>query len=304
MSDIEGLLTRTSRTFALAIPLLGDPPRREVGTAYLLFRIADTFEDAASWPAARRIEALAQFRELVADPKDAAARARALVPGWLAQPPCEHEGYLELLREVPGVLAEVDTFRPSLAAIVRRHTIRTTEGMSDVVARGGDDGTLRLTSLEDLRGYCYIVAGIVGELLTELFLDVAPDLEPVSGVLWRHAAAFGEGLQLVNILKDADDDARDGRVYLPPGVDRSRVLALARDDLDQATEYVHALQRGGAPRGIVAFTAFPVLLARATLDRIERLGAGAKIRRDEVMGLMGQLWRDLDAGAPALARAS
>ena len=42
-ADIDRLLVRTSRTFALAIPLLPEPLRREVGVAYLLFRIADTF---------------------------------------------------------------------------------------------------------------------------------------------------------------------------------------------------------------------------------------------------------------------
>src|SRR4051812_37988052 len=48
-ADIDRLLLRTSRTFALAIPELPEPLRREVGVAYLLFRIADTFEDANRW---------------------------------------------------------------------------------------------------------------------------------------------------------------------------------------------------------------------------------------------------------------
>jgi len=42
----DGLLQKTSRTFALAIPLLPEPTRTAVGAAYLLFRVADTFEDA------------------------------------------------------------------------------------------------------------------------------------------------------------------------------------------------------------------------------------------------------------------
>ena len=49
MIDVNDLLVKTSRTFALAIPLLPEPTRREVGLAYLLFRIADTFEDATAW---------------------------------------------------------------------------------------------------------------------------------------------------------------------------------------------------------------------------------------------------------------
>ncbi|MFT3772217.1 MAG: hypothetical protein QM820_42995 [Minicystis sp.] len=104
----------------------------------------------------------------------------------------------------------------------------------------------------------------------------------------------------MNILKDADSDARHGRVYLPPGLDRGEILAIARDDLRAAADYVLALQNAGAPRGIVSFTALPVLLARATLDRVERFGAGSSISRADVAALVGRLHQDLESGAPAL----
>ena len=39
---LDDLLEKTSRTFALAIPLLPTPAREAVGLAYLLFRVADT----------------------------------------------------------------------------------------------------------------------------------------------------------------------------------------------------------------------------------------------------------------------
>ncbi|MBK8057261.1 MAG: squalene/phytoene synthase family protein [Gemmatimonadetes bacterium] len=35
------------------------------------------------------------------------------------------------------------------------------------------DGPVHLRDLADLRAYCYTVAGIVGEMLTELFLPGA-----------------------------------------------------------------------------------------------------------------------------------
>ena len=41
---LDQLLVETSRTFALAIPLLPEPTRRTVSVAYLLFRAADTLE--------------------------------------------------------------------------------------------------------------------------------------------------------------------------------------------------------------------------------------------------------------------
>ena len=102
MADLEQLLIATSRTFALAIPLLPEPTRREVTLSYLLFRIADTFEDAASWPRALRIEALDRFDALLEAPdrEEIAAVSRR----WAEEVPCEQLGYRELLAELPCVL--------------------------------------------------------------------------------------------------------------------------------------------------------------------------------------------------------
>ena len=66
MTDVETLLQKTSRTFALTIPYLPQPIRNEVGIAYLLFRLIDTFEDAVLWAPSRRIEALRAFVMLLA----------------------------------------------------------------------------------------------------------------------------------------------------------------------------------------------------------------------------------------------
>jgi farnesyl-diphosphate farnesyltransferase len=299
MADIDRLLVLTSRTFALAIPELPEPLRREVGVAYLLFRIADTFEDATRWPRADRLSALAAFGHLLSSP--ALEDAERLSAAWVEARPCDHAGYLELLGAVPGVLGELHAIRPSRRAAIVRHTLRTAEGMAGFVGSGDEHGNLRLGTLGELRHYCYIVAGIVGEVLTELFLDFTPSLEHVRQNLTDRAALFGEGLQLVNILKDADSDARHGRVYLPPGLARAEILALARADLDAATEYVLTLQSSGAPRGVVGFTALPVLLARATLDLVEQAGPGRSISRADVAILFGRLQHALDAGAPALS---
>ena len=53
---LDGLLVKTSRTFALSIPVLPEPTRREVTVAYLLFRIADTLEDSTLWSRERKLE--------------------------------------------------------------------------------------------------------------------------------------------------------------------------------------------------------------------------------------------------------
>jgi len=75
-----------------------------------------------------------------------------------------------------------------------------------------------------------------------------------------------------------------------------QVLALAREDLETAGRYCLQLHDAGAPRGIIAFTALPVLLARNTLDVVEKDGAGAKLTRPEVRGLVERLDQALDQG--------
>src|SRR5690242_18499232 len=92
-ADIRDLLARTSRTFALAIPLLPEPTQTTVCLAYLLFRVADPLEDAAPWPAATRMAALDEFSAIVRDPEP--ARIRAASAAWVAAGPSNDEGYLD-----------------------------------------------------------------------------------------------------------------------------------------------------------------------------------------------------------------
>lgn len=293
--DLDGLLRRTSRTFALAIPLLPEPTRRAVSVAYLLMRVADTFEDAAKWTRLQRIDALTTFARAVGP---ARTPLGAHLERWLATPPLEHAGYAELLSQLPALLDELDRLPPRPRAAVSEHVVRMACGMAEFVARADALGNVRLGAEAELEQYCYVVAGLVGELLTALFLHDAPQLASERGTLGRTERAFGEGLQLVNILKDSAGDRAEGRVYLPEALGFSGGLAKARADLVQATEYVAALQRGEAPVGFVGFTSLALLLAFATLRELEAKGPGAKVPRDEVARLSGQLLNVLAAGQP------
>ncbi len=298
MTDLGELLKKTSRTFALAIPLLPEPTRQEVTTAYLLFRIADTFEDATRWRRKRRVEALHQFVCLLRNPS--LREARHWASRWVSESPCAHEGYLELVAETPQVLRTFLTLSEGSREIIQTHSIRTAEGMARFVARAGEADVLRLRNTSDLHEYCYVVAGIVGEMLTELFLLEHHCLRPIASFLHRTASTFGEALQLVNILKDSVDDTRHGRCYLPGNVARKEIFAIARDDLRVAGKYVLAIQQTAAPRGLVAFNALPVRLAWATLDRVEKQGPGAKLARGEVLRIVTMLEQALDSNQPAV----
>ena len=290
---LEDLLEKTSRTFALSIPPLPEPTRREVTVAYLLFRIADTLEDATRWPRPRKLAELAAFDALLAAPDS--GRTAECSASWVQDPPLDHDGYIELLGEMPTILEAWREFSPAARELVGTHTRRTIAGMAGFVERERD-GLLQLSDIDDLRRYCYAVAGIVGEMLTELFLLDRPKLAPVAGELRRDAAHFGEALQLVNILKDVAGDADEGRRFLPPDVDPGEVFQLARQDLEVAGRYSAVLHEQGAPRGIVEFTLMPVLLAWATLDRVVESGPGAKLTRPEVREILSTMETALDEG--------
>lgn len=288
---LDRLLEGSSRTFALTIPLLPEPTRCEVTLAYLLFRVADTLEDSTVWSRERKLEELDGLARFLDSPSIEGASELSLA--WREDPPCDHDGYRELLDHFPDVVREYLRLDARSRDLITTHTLRTVAGMSSYVAREVD-GALRLEDLPDLEDYCYAVAGIVGELLTELFLVRGDGLDSVAEDLRSDAAKFGEALQLVNILKDSAGDSAEGRHFLPAGVDRAAVFAQARADLETAGRYCVRLESAGAARGLVAFTSLPVLLAWATLQRVETGGPGSKLTRAEVVRLIADLESALD----------
>ena len=296
MVDLDQLLADSSRTFALTIPRLPDPTRREVTVAYLLFRVADTLEDSDSWPPARRAAGLRRLEDLLArrDALDAFARELR------EDPPSLLPGYRALTDELAAVFEALSSLSAGAQEVIVKHLLVTVRGMAEgLEATAG--GPFRLRSLAQLERYCYLVAGVVGEMLTELFLLASPRLGAAGGTLRQHARSFGEGLQLTNILKDAGGDAREARHFIPEQLSMPSLFARARRDLADAARYVSALVAARAPQGVVAFTALPVRLALDTLAEVERSGAGAKISREQVAEALSEVQallrgeRNLDA---------
>ena len=60
------------------------------------------------------------------------------------------------------------------------------------------------------------------------------------------------------------------------------------------------LQDAGGPVGILRFTALPVALAWATLDRVEEKGPGAKLTRSEVFLIQRRMNRAIARDRPVL----
>jgi farnesyl-diphosphate farnesyltransferase len=153
--------------------------------------------------------------------------------------------------------------------------------------------TASLAGLErssDLDSYCYYVAGVVGEMLTELFCAYSPDVAQHRAALRDHAASFAQGLQMTNILKDVWEDRSRGACWLPQEVFAGHGVTLAEIDSASRGEgfasamreligVAHAHLRNAMAftllipareTGIRRFCLWAIGLAVLTLRRIER----------------------------------
>jgi 15-cis-phytoene synthase len=95
-----------------------------------------------------------------------------------------------------------------LSKAVQRYAIPESElhALIDGVER--DCTQTRYETWEDLRGYCRLVASVVGRMCVRIF-----GFTDETALL--RADDLGLALQLTNILRDVREDAEMGRVYLP-----------------------------------------------------------------------------------------
>lgn len=260
--DLDALLQKTSRSLGRAVPLLPQPTRMEVTLGWLLFRSAGVFEDAVEWPRERRLEGFERLVELLELPSAQQGPAALGFVLWVNEQRPAHVVGAELLDGFPALLAQVATLAPAVRELLVRHTVRSAEGMARFVARA--EGRPIFTSVAEVREHCHAIAGVFGELLTELMLHDCAALRHETSKLRTCMVAFGEGLRLVRLLRSVDA----GRVVLTASLPRDEVCALARSDLDRATGYVRVLQHGHAPAGYRTFCAATLMLGFRSLETL------------------------------------
>lgn len=240
----ERILQGVSRTFALTIPQLPPALASVTGNAYLLCRIADTIEDDRDLPLPRKQEFAERFIRVVADEQDAAPFARDLGPLLSSASAAERE----LVSNAPAVLRMTKGFNPRQRAALERCIRIMAAGMAQYQEANVRDG---LQDQQDMDRYCYFVAGVVGELLTELFCDYSDAVNQRRDELMKLAPSFGQGLQMTNILKDIWDDQKRNMCWLPQSVLKRHGAAWTPGTPlrnDQAFQQA-LLQLTGAARG-------------------------------------------------------
>lgn len=240
---LTGLLAQVSRSFYLTLQVLPRPVRRQISLAYLLARASDTIADTDLVPPAGRREALRRLRERFQ------GRPCLLGLGELAAAQGDPAERI-LLERLEEPLAMLDAMPGADRQLVREVLDIITSGQDLDLERFAQAGSSCLIALTDgaaLEDYTYRVAGCVGEFWTRLCLAHGVGVPAsVSGAADGPQAAaafaalgrrFGQGLQLVNILRDLPRDLRQGRCYLP--ADRLQALGL---------EPVHLLDPGTEAR--------------------------------------------------------
>ena len=239
-------LVRThGRTFFFASRFLPAERRRAIHAAYAYCRIADDIVDRA--PAT-----------------GLAAAARAL-DAW--------ERELDAPRDPIAV---------AFAAARARYGVPAEAARDLLLGVRMDLAPRRYQTWDDLRLYCYRVAGTVGLL-------AAPILGCRDDAVLPRAVDLGIAMQLTNILRDVAEDARMGRLYLPledlarfgcdpeatlAGIPSGRFRELVAFEIARARALYDASRAGVAalcPAGQVTTLASAQIYAQI-LTRIEEQG--------------------------------
>ena len=321
--DMPRLLRGVSRSFGLSIRLLPTALRQPISVAYLLARATDTIADTAGIPAPQRRDSLCKLAGAIEGTADPSAVTSGLSIAFAPQQRDEKER--DLIIALPYCLRWLDALpsddRDSIRAVLRH----ITRGQALDLERFGDGATLRaLETAAQLDEYTYLVAGCVGEFWTELCLRHLPGFARAPQERMREwGRAYGMGLQLVNILRDAGADLAAGRCYFPTdelaaaGLEpqdialhpdrfapvRARWQDKAQERLALGMRYADAVNN----RRVRAASALPALLGARTLALLGEAGAGAlgrtvKMPRSEVRWIMARLALTLAGRAPLQAQ--
>ena len=216
----NNILQGVSRTFALTIPQLPENLYRIVGNAYLLCRIADTIEDDPHIPFHMKQMLYQDFVDVIGHRKESTIFSEKTYP-LLSDKTADAEK--DLVKNTSTVIRITHSFTENQQSILEKCLRIMSFGMEKFVEQ---DTNLGLKDIFELDRYCYHVAGVVGEMLTDLFCDYSPYIAEKRDRLLDLAVSFGQGLQMTNILKDIWDDKNRGYCWLPGEVFDSREFDL------------------------------------------------------------------------------
>jgi len=161
---------------------------------------------------------------------------------------------------------------PELAALawsIRKFKIPRQPFEDLILGLEMDLAAARYETFEDLAVYCYRVASTIGLIAIEIFGYTELRTRD-------YAVNLGKALQLVNILRDIQSDARRGRVYLPradleqfdvrpdellAGTHRDPFIQLMQFECDRARHFFAAARQSLPPQDQRAMVAAEIMAA-------------------------------------------
>ncbi len=208
---VADAITAAARTsFAAGMRLLSKPRRDAMRAIYAFARVIDDIADGP-WPSAEKSRLLAEWRDEIARVHD-----------------CH----------------PISAIGRALAGPVARYALPRSEFLLLIEGMQMDaEGPVVAPPMERLRAYTRRVAGAVGILSVRVF---GAHLGPQSDAAALH---LGDAFQLTNILRDVEEDAALGRLYLPrealaaAGIPPDPQAAARHPDLWRACAEVGRLAR-------------------------------------------------------------
>jgi phytoene synthase len=167
-------ITRQSKSnLALAFISLGRERKRDMTVFYAFCRVIDDIADSSELSVAEKQKHLAAWREML--------RAAA--------------------QDEPALARDV-------RVLMNKYSL-SVEMLEEIIAGVEMDlSVFRYATFQDLRVYCYRVAGAVGLVSIEIFGYRNARCK-------EYALELGLALQMTNIIRDVGKDLQAGRIYLP-----------------------------------------------------------------------------------------
>lgn len=251
-SYYQSHLDQVSRSFAFCIAQLKSPLREWVGLSYLLFRNLDTIEDAKWQNSQDQNRAYELFHSLFDNPEN-------LLKWNLHLPSGLPDAEVKLIKETPKLVQDYYSLPISVQLPLKKSLITMSLGMQHFSQKK----ELKLQSLQEVNQYCFFVAGLVGELLTDLVLQLLPPSEQKQE-LYFSSVQFGIFLQKINVLKDQMTDEKEKRFLVP---DRNQLLNSLISDAEGALQYLISLPT--AQKEYRLFCAWSLFLGLKSLSFIQ-----------------------------------
>jgi len=300
-------LPKVSRTFALVISILKGEIHQAILLAYLLCRIADTIEDNSFLSADQKSELLNEFLKALKNQENWQESIKKVQLSFVERRH-ENEDY-NLTFNSDRVFRVFDTVDQETKICIVPWIEEMVVGMQKYQAFSTPSSTITaIKDIDELKNYCYYVAGTVGIMLTHLFIRFSRPISPENQKKMHElSVSFGIGLQMTNILKDFNEDLERGWCYLPESILKkhgftpetfsqnletheakaviSELRGIARQHLKDALHYTFAIPK--LERSIRLFCLWPLHMANQTLAALHEKsdlfkGKTVKITRSQV----------------------